>query len=361
MSAWIESRGEKYLVRWREPGGQKRSSTRRTKQEARALKAEVDDQLHKGLYVSKALREQPFGDYVIEILESEPLEASTLYQHEKAFRRWIEPYLGDVPIGEIDAGALRRFFAAMKKDGASDATVGRVRSIMTKFFRRAHQEGILPRNPVASVPAPKTVRREIRVLTPEEVQGISDAHPTRYHLIPLLSAWGTLRIGEVAALQKDCLEGDNLTVKASVATAGTAVYLKGPKSAASRRVVQLPGWVADELREHILSSNLEQDGFLFKVPSGRLLSHISYHAIWTRALRDVGFSKPWPRPHDLRHTAVALMIRAGAHPKQIQARCGHATIKETMDTYGHLFPGHDDELVRTLESFRPVEGKVISL
>ena len=47
--------------------------------------------------------------------------------------------------------------------------------------------------------------------------------------------------------------------------------------------------------------------------------------------------------------------------QQIQARCGHATIKETMDTYGHLFPGHDDELVRTLESFRPVEGKVIEL
>lgn len=47
------------------------------------------------------------------------------------------------------------------------------------------------------------------------------------------------------------------------------------------------------------------------------------------------------------------MIRAGAHPKQVQARCGHATIKETLDTHGHLFPGHDDEFVCTLESFRP--------
>ncbi|ETK32369.1 hypothetical protein [Microbispora sp. ATCC PTA-5024] len=30
------------------------------------------------------------------------------------------------------------------------------------------------------------------------------------------------------------------------------------------------------------------------------------------------------------------------NPKVIQARLGHATIAETMDTYGHLFPDDDD-------------------
>lgn len=358
--AWIETRSGKYLVRWREPDGSAASKLCRTKEEARGVKADVESALLRGSYVAQATRSQPFGDYVVEILESEPLEASTLYQHEKAFRRWIEPHLGDTPIGDIDSGIIRRFFATMKKEGASDATVARVRAVMTKYFRRAFQEGILPRNPVASVPAPRTTRRDIRVLTPEEVQGIADAHLLRYRMIPLLSAWGTLRIGEVAALRADAIDGNHLTVKASVATAGSATYLKGPKSAASRRVVQLPIWIMDELRGHILEY-AGADGFLFRTETGKLLSHISYHRIWQRALAEIDFRKPWPRPHDLRHTAVALMIKAGAHPKQIQARCGHATIKETMDTYGHLFPGHDDELVRTLESFRPVEGKVIEL
>ena len=32
-----------------------------------------------------------------------------------------------------------------------------------------------------------------------------------------------------------------------------------------------------------------------------------------------------------------------------------------MDTYGSLFPGHDDELMRTLESFRPAEARVLEL
>jgi integrase len=44
------------------------------------------------------------------------------------------------------------------------------------------------------------------------------------------------------------------------------------------------------------------------------------------------------RWHDLRHTAVALAIAQGAHPKAIQQRMGHASITVTLDRYGHLFP-----------------------
>jgi integrase len=43
------------------------------------------------------------------------------------------------------------------------------------------------------------------------------------------------------------------------------------------------------------------------------------------------------RFHDLRHF-YASTIAAGLHPKVIQDRLGHATMAETMDTCGHLFP-----------------------
>jgi integrase len=48
------------------------------------------------------------------------------------------------------------------------------------------------------------------------------------------------------------------------------------------------------------------------------------------------------RFHDLRHFYASSLIRAGLNAKVIQARLGHATIGETMDTYGHLFPDDDD-------------------
>jgi hypothetical protein len=36
------------------------------------------------------------------------------------------------------------------------------------------------------------------------------------------------------------------------------------------------------------------------------------------------------------------LIAVNLNPKVIQARSGHATIAETMDTYGHLFPESEE-------------------
>lgn len=52
----------------------------------------------------------------------------------------------------------------------------------------------------------------------------------------------------------------------------------------------------------------------------------------------------------MRHTAVALAVAAGAHPKTIQQRMGHSSITLTLDRYGHLFPGVDDALASALDS-----------
>jgi integrase len=59
------------------------------------------------------------------------------------------------------------------------------------------------------------------------------------------------------------------------------------------------------------------------------------------ALRTVGLAC---RFHDLRHTSVALAIAEGAHPKAIQTRMGHSSIKVTLDRYGHLFPELDEAI-----------------
>jgi integrase len=55
------------------------------------------------------------------------------------------------------------------------------------------------------------------------------------------------------------------------------------------------------------------------------------------------------RFHDLRHTCAALLIAQGAHPKEIQERLGHSTIRLTFDRYGHLFPSLDDRLREGLQ------------
>ena len=54
--------------------------------------------------------------------------------------------------------------------------------------------------------------------------------------------------------------------------------------------------------------------------------------------------------HDLRHSHAAILIAQGEHPKVIQERLGHASIKTTLDTYGHLFDGLDEAAADRLDA-----------
>lgn len=57
--------------------------------------------------------------------------------------------------------------------------------------------------------------------------------------------------------------------------------------------------------------------------------------------------------HDLRHYYASLLIRHGESVKVVQARLGHATAAETLDTYSHLWPDSED---RTRDAIDAVLG-----
>jgi integrase len=47
--------------------------------------------------------------------------------------------------------------------------------------------------------------------------------------------------------------------------------------------------------------------------------------VWLPAVRAAGLAPL--RPRDLRHTAVALWIAAGANPKEVSVRAGHTSVR----------------------------------
>ncbi|MGH8909822.1 MAG: hypothetical protein ACRD0K_25850 [Egibacteraceae bacterium] len=57
------------------------------------------------------------------------------------------------------------------------------------------------------------------------------------------------------------------------------------------------------------------------------------------------------RIHDLRHTAVALWIAAGANLFEVKRRAGHERSSFTMDRDGPLLPNADEGLARRLDEF----------
>jgi integrase len=67
--------------------------------------------------------------------------------------------------------------------------------------------------------------------------------------------------------------------------------------------------------------------------------------------------------HECRHTFASLMIAAGVNVKALSTYMGHASVTITLDRYGHLFPGHEAEAVRSFDAYLaraagPVREKV---
>ena len=58
-----------------------------------------------------------------------------------------------------------------------------------------------------------------------------------------------------------------------------------------------------------------------------------------------------PTLHACRHGYASLMIASGVNIKAISVFMGHANIRITLDQYGHLLPGAEDEAAGLLDAF----------
>jgi integrase len=65
-------------------------------------------------------------------------------------------------------------------------------------------------------------------------------------------------------------------------------------------------------------------------------------------------SIPGLTPHELRHTAPSLAIKAGANVKVVQQMLGHASAAMTLDVYAGLFADNLDEVADRLD--QAIEG-----
>ncbi len=147
----------------------------------------------------------------------------------------------------------------------------------------------------------------------------------------------------------DILSGRVEIAKIAVEVAGTLHY-GPPKTRAARRSVTLPRSITKILDGHLAEfTPAESDAFIFTSPEGAPLRIPAWRQrYWRSALARAGLAPL--RPHDLRHTAVALWIATGASPLEVSRRAGHTSASFTLDRYGHLFPEADEAVAERLDA-----------
>ncbi|MBM3696709.1 MAG: site-specific integrase [Actinobacteria bacterium] len=241
------------------------------------------------------------------------------------------------PAGTPNKPITQQAPSPLTAKGLAPQTVAKAAQTVGRILDRAVEDGRLPRSPMRGVPLPRVRPEERRFLSAAEVAGLAGAIEPRFRALVLFMAYTGARIGEAARVKVADL---NLLRR--------TVALPGTKSRAARRTVSLPPFLCDGLAAHLTAFPADEGGLVFTGSEGRPLHLTNFRRRqWKRAVA-ASVGEPM-RPHDLRHSHVALLIAQGEHPKVIQQRLGHTSIKTTLDTYGHLFSGLDEAAADRLE------------
>jgi integrase len=277
------------------------------------------------------------------------LRPNTEARDERLFRLHILPRFGSMPLVAITQYEVRAWVTTTRQ-GLAPSTVRRAYQLLGKVMAAAVDAGMIAQNPCRRVPLPRIERREMRFLTPAEVARLADSIRPGYRALVLLGAYGGLRIGEMAGLRRGRVDLDRGMVEVVEIVTEVSGYLHfgPPKTRAGYRRVGLPRVVVEALAEQLARPG-SADDLVFVGPQGGTLRLAGFrHRIWRPATRAAELDGL--RIHDLRHTAVALWIAAGANPKEVAVRAGHTSVSFTLDRYGHLYPEADQALRDRLDA-----------
>jgi len=274
--------------------------------------------------------------------------------------RWLidkhlSPRIGGVRLDKLSPMHVQGWLTMMERDGCSPRLRQMAFQRLHKALKQAVKWGLVPRNVCEAVDKPKAPRKEFTVLDREQVKAfLQAAKADDLHALYAVAVTTGLRQGELLGLRwqdvdlkagtlavRQILQEDNPTGKISFAE---------PKSAKSRRRVDLPQIAITALTEHRKKQFKKgrHTGLVFTDSEGNPirksnLTRRSFKPILKAAnLPDIRF-------HDLRHTAATLLLAAGVHPKVVQERLGHASIVLTLDTYSHVLPSMQKEATEKLD------------
>jgi integrase len=321
-------RGRRFTVRYRDPDGRSRRQTFVTKADAERFLHAVSADISRGTWREPQAGKALVGDVFETWLEERrvDLAPATWSLYESVGTRFIgADDLARRPIGMLTQRDVRAWIGRLVAEGVGQRSVEVARQVLGSVCARAVADGLIVGNPVTGTRPPRdTSQREHRRLLPEEVESIADAIEPRYRALVYLGAYCGLRLGEALGLRwrRVDLLPRRLEVAEQLVEHGGSLTLGRLKTAASRRVVAIPGFVADELSAHAAAFGPgDPDAFVFSAPSGGPVRRSNFR----RRVWDPTLARANVRPakfHDLRHFAAAVAVDNGAHPRRCKLGSG---------------------------------------
>jgi integrase len=283
-----------YRPRFRDATGTEHARHFKRKVDAQRWLDEMTAAMVTGQYVDPAAGRVTVREYAERWRTTQVHRPTTAAHVETMLRRHVYPTLGDKRLGSVLPSDIQSLVKQLSLDLAPP-TVGVVHRILAGIFKSAVRDRRIVASPCEGTKLPKIHRRRIEPLALEAVEALTEAIPERYRALVTLAAGTGLR----------CPGGP-------------------PRHLAGRRV-----------RLHHRTRRPDP-------PHGVLRGRLAAGGTACRAQR--------------RDDALpAALLREPAHParesvKTVQARLGHASAAETLDTYSHLWPDSDDRTRAAVDS-----------
>ncbi|MCI7328071.1 MAG: site-specific integrase [Clostridiales bacterium] len=287
---------------------------------------------------------------------------STLDKSRRILNRYVRPL--DYRISRLNVAVLTKW-----KQGIDDLDLSIVmkKNIYKEFkavLNWAVKMEYLPSNPLQKVGNFRDAyeqKRTIQFYTPEEykryaaaaLQIATEIDFYDFYVFFSIAYYTGARKGEIHALKWTDLDGSELHISKSLnQKLHGEDRITPPKNQSSNRTVQLPEPLIEILAEHY-ERGKQYKGFCddFYICGGM------------RPLRDSSLSKMnfdiaaraglhHIRIHDFRHSHASLLANAGINILEISRRLGHSDIKQTLNTYSHLYPKEEERAIHVLNKIR---------
>lgn len=306
---------------------------------------------NRGLLVRDAVTEFVAGmeSGAIRTRSGRPYKPSAVAGYRRDLLGRVLPAFGARHLREVTLPDVQRWADTLAADGLAPSSVRNVVTAMRSLYAWALPRGHATANPTRGIRLPTGEQARDRIASRSEAAQLVAALPPRDQAALGLALYAGLRLGELLALEWSAVDLDAGTIRVVRAWDPQAQLYVEPKSRAGHRTVPIAGRLRVLLDDHRVLTD-HRNGLLFRgrdgvrppVPNalrGRM------RTAWADAqLTPLGL-------HEARHTYASMMIAAGCNPKTLSTFMGHASIVITLDRYGHLFPGCEDEAGALLDVY----------
>jgi integrase len=282
---------------------------------------------------------------------------SVLRSYEASMRLRVLPDLGAVRLSDISRVTLQDLADRMLADGLDPSTIRNTLMPLRAIFRRALARGDVAVNPVAGLELPAVRGRRDRVASPADAAALIAVLPDEERALWATALYAGLRLGELQALRDQDVDLDAGVIRVERSWDRREGPI-APKSHAGCRSVPIVG----ALRPHVAACKLRRSGAagLFfgngTQPFGRDQVVARARKAWKAAEAKLRETDPNARLvpiglHECRHTCASIFIAAGVNAKALSTYLGHSSIQITLDRYGHLMPGNENEAVELVDAY----------